>query len=144
MTGPHGTQLVLAGGPQHVDGAVAILRHQSWNTDVDDDRLARAHQHSAVWMLLVDADQGVVATARAITDGHKSSYIADVAVHDDWRGKGLGRFLIERLLDHPQIRGTRADLLTVNAGDFYARLGFERRGSLPYRFAWTGAPATTL
>jgi GNAT superfamily N-acetyltransferase/nitroimidazol reductase NimA-like FMN-containing flavoprotein (pyridoxamine 5'-phosphate oxidase superfamily) len=135
LTGPHGTRLVLAADERHVAGAVALLRDQYWNADVDDGRLARAQRGSPVWMVLVSATDEVLATARALSDGVKTSYVADVAVHPDWQGRGLGRFLIERLADHPLLRHTRIDLLTRTAGPFYARQGFERLTSEPWRRA---------
>jgi ribosomal protein S18 acetylase RimI-like enzyme/nitroimidazol reductase NimA-like FMN-containing flavoprotein (pyridoxamine 5'-phosphate oxidase superfamily) len=135
LVGPHGTTLVLAASEPHADGAVALLRDQYWNTTVDDATVRRAQLGSAVWMVLVHGDD-VVATARALTDDHKTSYVADVAVHETWRGRGLGRFLIDRLVDHPRLRRTRVDLLTRDAGPFYAQLCF---GHMPWSQPWRRA-----
>jgi len=74
----------------------------------------------------LDGD-AVVGTARALSDGVKTAYVADVAIAPAWRGRGLGRALVTRLLEHPALRrAQRIDLMTRDAGPFYAGLGFER------------------
>jgi len=61
----------------------------------------------------------------------------DVAVDPAWRGRGLGRFLVQRLVDHPRLRGTRVDLLTRDAGPFYEGLGFR---PMPWSQPWRHSP----
>jgi len=136
LQGPHGTRLVLAAGDRHVAPVVALLRDQYWNTTVDDATLAAAQPASTVWMVLLHGDT-LVATARGLSDGHKSSYVMDVAVDPTWRGRGLGRFLVQRLVDHPRLRGTRVDLLTRDAGPFYEGLGFR---PMPWSQPWRHSP----
>jgi len=137
MQGPHGTRLVVAAGPAHVEPVVALLRDQYWNHDVDDATLAAAQPASTAWMVL-ERDGEVLATARALSDGHKTSYVVDVAVRDEVQGQGLGGFLMERMVDHPRLRRTRVDLLTRTAGPFYQRLGF---GHLSHSQPWRFRPA---
>jgi nitroimidazol reductase NimA-like FMN-containing flavoprotein (pyridoxamine 5'-phosphate oxidase superfamily)/ribosomal protein S18 acetylase RimI-like enzyme len=132
VLGPGGTRLVLAAGEAQVDEATALLAGQYWNVDVPVERLRAAQLGSEAWMVLVAGEQ-VVATARALSDGAKSSYLLDVAVHEAWRGQGLGAFLVQRMREHPAVRGTRVDLLTRGAGGFYAGLGFERSESEAWR-----------
>ena len=136
LRGPYDTTLVLAADRRHVDEAVALLRDQYWNTTVDDATLAAAQPASTVWMVLLHGDT-LVATARGLSDGHKSSYVMDVAVDPAWRGRGLGRFLVQRLVDHPRLRGTRVDLLTRDAGPFYEGLGFR---PMPWSQPWRHSP----
>ena len=51
-------------------------------------------------------------------------YIADVAVHPDHQGRGLGRDIVRRLVD--RVSGHRKIILYANPGTepFYAALGF--------------------
>ena len=72
------------------------------------------------------ADGALVATGRALADGLDCAYIADVAVHPDHQGRGLGREVVRRLVD--QARGHKKILLYANPGTepFYAGLGFLR------------------
>ena len=48
-----------------------------------------------------------------------------IAVHPEHRGKGVGKALIEALLDHPELRSVSAWMLnTSDAHGLYARFGF--------------------
>ena len=109
--------------PHDVDGAVALVRDEYWNVGIDDALLADSHRQSAAWILGRDA-RGACCTARAIADA-KNAWIYDVAVRRDRRGEGLGRALMQILLDHPRLRrANRVFLGTRDAQSFYATLGF--------------------
>ncbi len=120
---PSGARISVA-DPEHTRGAIALLRDLYWNTHSSDDAIRRAHK-DVPWITAVDDTGRVVATARAIADGAKLAYVMDVAIADDWRGRGLGSAVMAVLLDHPQVRGCqRVELHTRDAGPFYERLGF--------------------
>ena len=72
-----------------------------------------------------DGDR-LVAAGRALADGLDCSYLADVAVHPDYQGAGLGKALINHLV--MVSRGHRKIILYANPGKegFYGKLGFHR------------------
>jgi predicted N-acetyltransferase YhbS len=60
---------------------------------------------------------------RVVTDGHAIAYLADVYVHTDYRGRGLGAALVrEAVLDGPH-SGVRWVLHTDDP-EFYEPFGF--------------------
>lgn len=69
-------------------------------------------------------DNAIVAAGRALADGADCSYLCDVAVHPDYQGAGLGKAIIQKLVefssDHKKI------ILYANLGKeaFYKKLGF--------------------
>lgn len=68
----------------------------------------------------------LVGAGRALSDGLDCSYIADVAVHPDFRHRGIGSAIVERLVTLSE--GHRKIILytaPTNEG-FYRRLGFSR------------------
>jgi GNAT superfamily N-acetyltransferase len=71
-------------------------------------------------------DGVLVAAGRALADGLDCAYLADVAVHPDHQGRGLGREVITRLVT--AAAGHKKIILYANPGaePFYARLGFLR------------------
>ena len=78
--------------------------------------------------------QLVVSTAQ----GGLSAWIEDVYVRPAWRGRGVGRSLLEHLLDWARVAGaTRAQLLAdrdnAAAIGFYRRLGWCDTALLPLR-----------
>ncbi|HSK67153.1 MAG TPA: GNAT family N-acetyltransferase [Anaerolineales bacterium] len=68
----------------------------------------------------------LIAAGRALADGVDCSYIADVAVHPDYQGQGLGRQVVMKLVE--LLRGHRKIILYAAVGKepFYLKLGFKR------------------
>ena len=68
----------------------------------------------------------LVGVGRALADGLDCSYIADVAVHPEHQGIGLGRAIISKLVELSE--GHKKIILYANPGTegFYAKLGFYR------------------
>lgn len=67
-----------------------------------------------------------IATGRLLPDGK----IGRMAVLSEWRGKGVGRNLLECLIDAAATRGDRAVRLDaqIQASGFYRRQGFVAEG----------------
>ena len=66
-----------------------------------------------------------VAFARVVTDRATFGYLADVFVVDAHRGRGLGKWLVEAVLDHPELQGLRQFILgTWDAHGLYERFGW--------------------
>jgi GNAT superfamily N-acetyltransferase len=77
--------------------------------------------------LLVSAWSGdhLLGLARVLTDGVQVSYLCDLAVEPDVQGLGVGKAIVERVLE--RCAGTELVLRdsSLSAG-FYERLGFQR------------------
>jgi len=66
-----------------------------------------------------------VGFARVITDHATFAYLADVFVIEKYRGRGLSKWLMEVIMDHPGLQGLRRWLLaTKDAHGLYAQFGF--------------------
>ena len=69
----------------------------------------------------------LVGFARASSDGVFRAVLWDVVIPEDLQGKGLGRQLVEALLNTPPLQGVeRVYLMTTNSAGFYEQLGFQR------------------
>ncbi|HEY7071590.1 MAG TPA: GNAT family N-acetyltransferase [Acidimicrobiales bacterium] len=66
----------------------------------------------------------LVGAGRGLADGVDCAYLADVAVHPDHQGRGLGKAIIRRLVE--QAEGHKKVILYANPGTepFYLDLGF--------------------
>jgi GNAT superfamily N-acetyltransferase len=63
--------------------------------------------------------------ARVVTDRATYAYLADVFVLAEERGRGLGTFLMEAVMVHPDLQGLRRwTLMTRDAHALYRRFGF--------------------
>ena len=87
------------------------------------DRLAVVFGNS-MFRCLVRADGKLVGAGRALADGLDAAYLADIAVHPDHQGRGLGQAIVRDLVR--QCHGHRKIILYANPGaePFYRRLGF--------------------
>lgn len=59
-----------------------------------------------------------------VTDRSRFGWLADVFVLEPHRGRGLGVWLVETVLEHPELRGIRMVLGTADAHGLYERFGF--------------------
>lgn len=68
--------------------------------------------------------------ARAITDEAILSLICDVVIDEDYRGRGLGKWLMECVVNHPKIACTIQQLNTKDAHGLYEKYGFVEEKSM--------------
>ncbi len=69
-----------------------------------------------------------VGFSRAHSDGHTMSYLADVYVLEEHRGRGLGVELVRYSIDEGPLASTRWFLHTRDAHELYRRFGFDAPG----------------
>ncbi len=106
-----------------LDVVHAFLRTTYWASGIPRETVSRAIANSLCFTLLVGDAQ--VGFARVVTDRATFAYLADVFVLESRRGRGLGRWLVETVLAHPELRGLRRWLLvTRDAHGLYLKLGF--------------------
>lgn len=88
--------------------------------DAMDEKCVHALAHSQ--------EGGAVATGRLLPDGH----IGRLAVLKEWRGKGVGGEILERLVAAARERGDREVALSAqtHALEFYRRHGFIEEGKV--------------
>jgi ribosomal protein S18 acetylase RimI-like enzyme len=124
-----------------LDAALAMLRATHWGGGLDAETLRRAAANSLCFGLYRGSVQ--VGFARVVTDLATYGYVTDVVVDEAHRGQGLGEWLVECILAHPDLqRLRRLALLTRDAPDLYARFGFvPGAGSLGYMELPGGASA---
>jgi len=66
-----------------------------------------------------------VGFARVVTDYATTAYLCDVYVLPEHQGKGLGRWLVERVMASKALKGVKSwSLRTRDAHDLYRKFGF--------------------
>ena len=109
-----------------LDYVHAFLTTSYWSPGVTRDVVERAIAGSLCFGLYAP-DGGQAGFARAITDRATYAYLADVFVGAEHRGRGLGVWLVETILGHPELQGLRRwALATADAHSLYERFGFVR------------------
>jgi GNAT superfamily N-acetyltransferase len=66
-----------------------------------------------------------VGFARVISDSATYSYLADVFILEEYRGRGLSKWLLQCVLQHPELQWPRTFFLaTRDAHGLYSQFGF--------------------
>ena len=111
--------------PERLDaGAIhAFLSTSYWAEGIPRELLERALRNSLCFGLYEGERQ--IGLARVITDGATYAYLCDVYVLPETRGQGLGTWLMESVMAHPDLQGLRRfSLVTRDAHELYRRFGF--------------------
>ena len=111
--------------PSRVDVDVVhrYLARSYWAQGITRDVVARSIANSLTFTLIHGDTQ--VGFARTITDRATMAYLADVFVLEEHQGRGLGVWLMECIMSHPDLQGLRVfRLATQDAHGLYAKFGF--------------------
>jgi GNAT superfamily N-acetyltransferase len=106
-----------------LDAVHEAIAASYWAEGIPRDLMRRAIEGSLPFSLFHRTRQ--VGFARVVTDRATFAYLADVYVLEALRGRGLGRWLVETVISHPDLQGLRRfSLATRDAHGLYARFGF--------------------
>ncbi|MGH9947562.1 MAG: GNAT family N-acetyltransferase [Pyrinomonadaceae bacterium] len=79
-------------------------------------------------------EETIVGFARVVSDKTTFAYLGDVFILDEYRGRGLGKWLMEAILSHTELQGLRRWILaTRDAHELYRKYGF---AELKYPERW--------
>jgi ribosomal protein S18 acetylase RimI-like enzyme len=109
-----------------VDAVLAMLLVSHWGGHMTREVLVRAIEHS-VCISVFEATNRMrqVGFARVVTDLATYGYLTDVIVAGDMRGRGVGSWMVEAIVAHPDLQGLRRlALFTRDARRLYERFGF--------------------
>lgn len=102
----------------------AFLTSSYWAEDVPVEIVERSLRGSLCFGLY--APSGQVGFARVVTDQATFAYLCDVYVLPEYRGQGLGRWLMECVTNSSQLQGLRRWMLvTRDAQGLYEQVGFQ-------------------
>jgi N-acetylglutamate synthase-like GNAT family acetyltransferase len=94
-----------------------------WGRQRGRETIEKSLRHSLCFGLYEGDKQ--IGFARAVTDYATFAYVADVFVLDPWRRRGLGRWLVQTMTEHSELRNIRRwCLITQDAQEFYRQCGF--------------------
>lgn len=73
--------------------------------------------------------------ARVVSDLVRFSWLGDVFILPQYRGKGLSKWLMSVITEHPNLKGTNFHLATKDAHSLYAQYGFKPLDHIENRMA---------
>lgn len=106
-----------------IDAICDFLTRAYWANTRPRERTERAIQNSLVFGVY-DGDKQI-GVARVVTDYSIFAYLCDVFIHEDYRSHGLGKWLIQTIMNHPDLKEMRRWVLVTNdAHGLYKHFGF--------------------
>jgi GNAT superfamily N-acetyltransferase len=101
-----------------------FLTNCYWAKGIPREVVARSNEHSLCFGIY-DGSGAQLGFARVISDFATIAYIGDVFVLDTHRGRGLGKWLMECITQHPALQNLRRWILTTrDAHGLYSQVGF--------------------
>jgi GNAT superfamily N-acetyltransferase len=108
---------------QQAERIHAYLTRSYWATGISPELVKRSIAGSLCFGVFFGREQ--VAFARVVTDRATFAYLADVYVLEEHRGKKLAAWMMQTIVEHPELQGLRRFMLaTRDAHGFYAKYGF--------------------
>lgn len=116
---------------------IRLYEENEWSSAQKPDHLLRALAECHALVTAWD-DETLVGLGYAISDGHLVVYYPHLLVLPTYRGQGIGRSIMQRLLN--KYVGFHQHMLVADgeAIDFYRRCGFRRAGATEPMWIYDG------
>ena len=127
MMETHRDQFTISTDPSRLDmnAVYDFLSRSYWAKTRPRERTDAAFTNSLVFGLYDENHQ--IGMGRVVTDLSIVAYLCDVFIHEDYRSHGLGKWLVQSILEHPDLKHIRRWLLaTDDAHGLYRQFGFEQ------------------
>jgi GNAT superfamily N-acetyltransferase len=108
----------------NLDVVHGFLTKCYWAHGIPREVVARSIEH-ALCFGIYDGEGAQVGFARVISDFATIAYLGDVFVLEKHRGRELGKWLMECIVQHPALQNLRRWILTTrDAHGLYSQFGF--------------------
>ena len=115
----------------HIDLVADLLAKTYWGHKRPREVVEKLIPNSLCFSLLGNGKQ--IGFARVVSDYAVFSWLSDLVINDHYRGKGLGRWFLDCILNHPEIAGTQFVLQTTHGHALYEKFGLQRGEKLMTR-----------
>ncbi|GAB3314909.1 GNAT family N-acetyltransferase [Larkinella ripae] len=101
-----------------------LSNHSYWATGISRETLQRQIDHSTLHFGVYEGEKQI-GYAQVLTNFTSFAYLGNVFVLDAYRGQGLSKWLMETIMEHPDLQVIRRWLLaTRDAHGLYRQFGF--------------------
>lgn len=100
-----------------------LVEESYWARERTEEQTRTAIENSICFGVYLGERQ--VGFARVVSDRATFAYLGDVFILDEFRGRGLSKWLMQVIVDHPEVQGLRRWVLaTRDAHGLYEQFGF--------------------
>ena len=105
-----------------------------WALGRSYDTVVKSIEHSLCFGIYA-GDGCQVGFARVVTDYATFAWLCDVFVLENYRGRGLGKWLVQAVVNYPELQGLKRILLaTHDAHELYRRYGGFKKLQAPEKW----------
>jgi GNAT superfamily N-acetyltransferase len=125
-------EYLISTDPQRLDLSFLCrsLNATYWAHGRSPEVIQESIRHSLCFGLYRKDTDEQVGFARVVTDQATFSWVCDVLIDEKYRGRGLGKWLMSCVVDHPNVKNTNSLLGTRDAHGLYERYGYRRWNSM--------------
>jgi N-acetylglutamate synthase-like GNAT family acetyltransferase len=105
------------------DAVYELLSKSYWASERPKDVIVQSMHNSVCFGLFESGKQ--IGFARVITDNVVFAWICDVIIDSNFRGNGLGKWLLSCILEHLDLQVKTIGLFTKDAHTFYEQYNFK-------------------
>ena len=101
-----------------------FITNSYWAKGISFQDLKKSIENSLCFGVFKKESQ--IGFARVITDYSRLAHLADVFILKEYRGLGLGKWLMENIMNHSELQSIKNwTLLTEDAHGLYGQFGFQ-------------------
>jgi GNAT superfamily N-acetyltransferase len=118
-------EFLISTNPERLelDRILGFITRSYWANDRPPKITSRVIENSLCFGVYEEENQ--VGFARVISDYSTYAWLCDVFIDENYRGRGLGKWLIASIMSHPELQSVRRwALATRDAHELYERFGF--------------------
>jgi len=108
-----------------IDAVYSMLSKSYWASDRAKETVKKSIENSLCFGVYLGGEQ--IGFTRVVTDEAVFSWVCDVIIRSDYRGKGLGKWMVGCVVEHEKIRNTAQLLATKDAHELYKKFGFQQK-----------------
>ncbi len=105
------------------DSIYQFLAKSYWANQRSKETIDLSIKNSICYGLYYQQKQ--IGFARAVTDHATIYWLADVFIDEEYRGKGIGKWFVEGIIESPELCKLTGILGTMDAHKLYERFGFK-------------------
>lgn len=108
-----------------IDVVFKMLWKTYWASDRKKEIIIKSIENSKCYGLYFNGKQ--IGFTRVVTDEATFAWICDVIIQEEYRAKGLGKWMVECVIKEENIRNLLQVLATKDAHELYSKYGFKQK-----------------
>lgn len=106
----------------NIDSVKALLKQTYWASERTEETIIKSIENSICYG--VYEGDNLVGFGRVVTDHATVFWICDIIIDENYRGKNLGKKIMEKIMEAKEIDGLLGILATKDAHGLYEQYGF--------------------